>query len=321
MRLSLSRLTPLLTLIIFSISGCALLDAAGDASGNDAQTGMLDAGADGATSTDAVPSTDAEVTPDASGNGPAFVTRWKNADDTPASRFTVALPLVENGIYDFSVDWGDGNTAQITQWDSEDTKHTYVAEISEATITIRETIHGWAFKEGGISVKNLREIKAWGPLQLGETTHQFENAANLRITATDTPDLSATTSLVGMFMNAESLDRNAAMQAWDVSHITSMRGMFDGAISFNQPLGEWDIRRVKSMEDMFKGVTLSEDVYDQILTGWAEFAEPRESGVIFSGGNSTVGSQEATTARAKLLTDYCWTISDATSYPSRVCLN
>ena len=38
---------------------------------------------------------------------------------------------------------------------------------------------------------------------------------------------------------------------WDTSSVKTMRHMFDGAASFNQPLGQWDVSAVADMEDMF----------------------------------------------------------------------
>ena len=39
---------------------------------------------------------------------------------------------------------------------------------------------------------------------------------------------------------------------WDVSKVTDMEGMFDGARSFNQPLNKWNVSKVTNMEDMFR---------------------------------------------------------------------
>ena len=42
---------------------------------------------------------------------------------------------------------------------------------------------------------------------------------------------------------------------WDVSKVTDMEGMFDGAESFNQPLNKWNVSNVENMFQMFKGAT------------------------------------------------------------------
>ena len=38
---------------------------------------------------------------------------------------------------------------------------------------------------------------------------------------------------------------------WDVSKVTSMRWMFEGAESFNQSLNNWNVSKVTNMEAMF----------------------------------------------------------------------
>ena len=37
----------------------------------------------------------------------------------------------------------------------------------------------------------------------------------------------------------------------DVSNVTNMKDMFQGADSFNQPLNSWDVSNVTTMESMF----------------------------------------------------------------------
>ena len=42
---------------------------------------------------------------------------------------------------------------------------------------------------------------------------------------------------------------------WDVSNVSSMWGMFNGATSFNQSLDNWNVSNVKNMECMFEDAT------------------------------------------------------------------
>ena len=42
---------------------------------------------------------------------------------------------------------------------------------------------------------------------------------------------------------------------WDVSKVTDMFHMFDGAESFNQPLNKWDVSSVTNMSGMFSHAT------------------------------------------------------------------
>ncbi len=38
---------------------------------------------------------------------------------------------------------------------------------------------------------------------------------------------------------------------WDVSKVTTMKGMFREARAFNQPIGNWDVSKVATMRSMF----------------------------------------------------------------------
>ena len=38
---------------------------------------------------------------------------------------------------------------------------------------------------------------------------------------------------------------------WDVSNVTNMSGMFEGAKSFNQDISNWDVSNVTNMISMF----------------------------------------------------------------------
>ena len=92
-----------------------------------------------------------------------------------------------------------------------------------------------------------------------------------------------------------------------------MTGMFDGAIAFNQNIGNWDVGAVTNMSFMFNAVTLSVANYDALLRGWATIDDdegPLQTGLTFTAG----GSQWCTaTAARNMLTDTGgtdWTIID-----------
>ena len=62
-------------------------------------------------------------------------------------------------------------------------------------------------------------------------------------------DTSNVTNMSGMFWGAESF--NQPVGNWDTSRVTNMHGMFNQATSFNQPIGNWDTSRVTDMNNMF----------------------------------------------------------------------
>lgn len=303
--------------------------------------------------------------PAARADDPAFVSTWDTTATSAGSSDadSIALPLISSGTYDFTVDWGDGTSDQITLYDAAAATHQYETGGSK-TITITGTIQGWAFQGGGDRLK-LSDVSAWGPLRLGNTGGYFHGAANLDISATDAPDLTGTTDLSTAFLGAESLTdgltpwdvsgvRNmramfqdassfngdisawnvgsvsamnsmfrgassfaGSLALWDVSQVTNMASMFRGATSFGGDVAAWNISQVYDMADMFDGVSLETATYDALLQGWSEDAV--EPGVDFDAGNSYYNPTTAGDARAVLVDNLEWTITDAgpAGVPSR----
>ena len=53
-----------------------------------------------------------------------------------------------------------------------------------------------------------------------------------------------------MFEGAYSF--NQPIGDWNVSNVRDMRNMFFGATRFNQPIGNWNVSNVRNMRNMFK---------------------------------------------------------------------
>ncbi len=87
-----------------------------------------------------------------------------------------------------------------------------------------------------------------------------------------------------------------------------MREMFSGATSTNPDTSSWDISNVTFMDGMFAGITLPTSSYDQMLIGFAD--QNLKSNVSFDAGNSQYCSTIAQAARASIIANYNWTITD-----------
>jgi len=57
---------------------------------------------------------------------------------------------------------------------------------------------------------------------------------------------------------------NQIIDNWDVSKVTNMADMFEGATDFNQTLLGWDVSNVTDMEFMFNGAT----TFNQYIANW-----------------------------------------------------
>ena len=57
---------------------------------------------------------------------------------------------------------------------------------------------------------------------------------------------------------------NQDISSWDVSKVTDMNHMFNGASSFNQDLSSWDVNNVTDMAYMFSGAS----AFNQNISSW-----------------------------------------------------
>lgn len=178
----------------------------------------------------------------------AFVTVWETGSDVE-----ISLPLVKTGNYDFTVDWGDGTQSEITRWDQDEVTHRYL-QPGKYTISIRGEIEGWRMARLPVrDADRLLRIERWGPLKFGDGGGYFRGAKNLRISATDTPDLQGVTSLRNTFQYCRRLDKIPGLHRWDVSSVEDMSGMFRWARMFSGDIGDWDVSSVEDMSQMFAG--------------------------------------------------------------------
>jgi len=192
----------------------------------------------------------------------AFISVWNTSKPGPSLDDQVRLPLEEVGEYNFTVDWGDGNNSEITNWDDANKTHTYPSD-GVYTINITGKIIGWRFNYGGDKDK-LLEIKQWGSLRLGNSGGYFYGCSNLNITATDILDLTGTTDLSFAFRQCSTLDTVPSMNSWDVSNVEDMNFMFFYANKFNQDIGNWDVSSVTTMSSMFSGA----NKFNQYIGNW-----------------------------------------------------
>ena len=163
--------------------------------------------------------------------------------------------------YDYTIDWGDGTEENYTT--NENPTHTY-NNAETYTVAIKGVFPALQMGAADGSSRNaLVDVAQWGTNVWQSMAIAFAFCTSLEgFSATDKPDLSEVTNMNGMFEGATSFNQDIG--DWNVSNVTSMLGMFGNAFAFNQDLSSWVTSSVTDMSYMFIGAT----AFDQSLASW-----------------------------------------------------
>ena len=129
------------------------------------------------------------------------------------------------------------------------------------------------FNNSGDRLK-LYEINQWGTAEWGFSGvfYAFYGCSNMILRATDTPNLSSTTSLRSCFEGCTKLGSEGdagSISNWDVSTITEFRAMFRSTPGFNQPIGDWDVSNATSFGTIVDGMFYTNYAFNQNIGNWS----------------------------------------------------
>ncbi len=197
-----------------------------------------------------------------------FVSVWKISSDNES----IALPLPSGYNYNFTVDWGDNSSSDITAHNDGDITHTY-ATAGDYTLKISGTMEAWNFKDNAsdhrsklISVKDLGDM-GWISLEgafsqcdkleylrggnvsnVTNMSYMFDSATIVRPDTTFWITTNVT-NMSSMFANTEMA--NPAVRRWDTSKVTNMSSMFANTKVANPDVLRWNTFSVTNMSSMF----------------------------------------------------------------------
>ena len=116
--------------------------------------------------------------------------------------------------------------------------------------------------------------------------HAFSNRAELRSAVASWDDGGTRSELVSQY---------GQIAEWDVSSVTSMTGLFEGLLYFNEDIGLWNTSAVTDMSGMFQEAR----AFNQAIGSWDTSAVINMSGM-FRGArafNSDIGSWNTSSVR------------------------
>ena len=237
----------------------------------------------------------------------SFVTVWdtRNTLRYSSGYNQVELGLDQEGVYDFSVDWGDGNVETITSYSQR--THTYD---TPGIYEIRMTGHifGWLLY---FDRAKLLSVKQWGTLTFRQPTVNypggfFANCYNLDLSeVSDVLDLTGVSSCMNMFGQASSLTTINRINEWDMSNVQNIASMFANCPNLDINISNWNVENVFSASNFMVAGKLSTSNLDAIYNSWGY--QNLKNGVSISFANSQYSS--AGVAGRNELSQH-WTITD-----------
>jgi surface protein len=192
-----------------------------------------------------------------------FITTWTTTGDNE----TITIPVDTALTYNFQINWGDegaDKNVQVYNQTNPVITHTY-ASSGLHTVSIMGTFPRILCSNNVAMCGKLQSIDQWGDIAWTSMLQSFYSAVNLNIKAEDLPILSGVTTMQGMFSGAINLTGN--FSGWDTSKITTMTNMFTNATNFDQDLSSWIVSGVLvgNFANMFNGTQLSLFNYNAIL--------------------------------------------------------
>ncbi|KAF3981933.1 MAG: BspA family leucine-rich repeat surface protein, partial [Methylococcales symbiont of Hymedesmia sp. n. MRB-2018] len=213
----------------------------------------------------------------------SFDTVW----NIPADGLSLTFP----GSGNYRIDWGDVNgTVQNANGTASFTYSTGGLK----TVRASRTITGFSLGGDVTNAAKLTDVSQWGTAEWSSEglVGAFYGAANMRMSAMDTPDLTIVTDMSSMFR--EAIAFNGDINNWVVSNVENMNLMFGNTNAFNQDLNSWDVSSVMNMNSMFfsNGDTTFISTFDRDISGW-DVSSVTDMGSMFNGAaafNQDIGN-------------------------------
>ncbi|BDD00762.1 BspA family leucine-rich repeat surface protein [Persicobacter psychrovividus] len=164
-----------------------------------------------------------------------------------------------SGASDFVIDWGDGTTTKGGSMGIDSLGHSY-AHVGNYTVKVKGkvphlsfiSVQPYSYEEGLLlkpNAEKVTELTQWGDNRWYSMSSMFSYAKDLKIKATDQPDLSHVETIGKMFYQAINFEGDLSL--WNVSNVKCMESAFYKAVYFTSDLSAWDVENVTDFSRMF----------------------------------------------------------------------
>ena len=235
---------------------------------------------------------------------------------------TFVLPIIKSTTESVKIYWGDGTSSMGVNGDN---THVYAAS-GIYTIKIESNLFGGIYFNNTGDKAKITKVVSFGhgvirslatsfygcssllSIDLGDIVNNGVDAQGMyrgctSLTTVPLFNLSSVTNTYTMFYKCTAL---TTVPLFDLSKVTNASYMFYQCTALTTvPL--FNLSSCTNASNMFSGVTLTTQSYSDFLINLATL--PLQSGVSFHGGNSKY-NPDAAIARAYLISNFGWTITD-----------
>jgi surface protein len=201
------------------------------------------------------------IVPAAAAASNPFTFTVDTTDSNGSASDTFVLPLLDDGVIDINVDWGDDSTSNITEHDDAAVTHVYSAS-GTYTIEMSGTIRGFRFAGGG-DRRKMRVISQWGDFNM-TFSNTFQDCRDLTVTASDAPTISTTNMGSTFYRCGELTDLGTGISSWNVSNVTSFSKLFYQDTKFNGDVSSWEVGAGENFSNMF----YRNNPFNADISGW-----------------------------------------------------
>jgi hypothetical protein len=171
---------------------------------------------------------------------------------TSAADEVFTMPTLSGYTYDYTVDWGDGNTSgACTSYDDADAAHTY-ATAGTYTIAVSGTMQSIKFYDS-TAASQLTSVSNLGYMGWTSFNASFRGCPNVISWESGDCNTANVTSMYAMFYDNGVWGAPPDLSSLDTANVTTMREMFTNNTGWGAPpdLSSFDTANVTDMYRMF----------------------------------------------------------------------